>query len=294
MKDYRKSLSYEMYRLSRFFNSIFLGQQVSVTDFYNTLNKVPKSKRFEMPVAEEMQLGMSIGLALEGFLPISIYQRIDFLPRACDQIVNHLNLINELSRKRKWFLKNVIRKIENGNRYLFAAMGMSLGIIIYYLIRKIKPEILVETGVCNGVSTAFILFALHKNNKGKLYSIDFPMVEGEPYGKYSILSVVPKGKKPGWIIPKYLKRNWELIIGKSQEKLPELVNRLKKIDIFIHDSEHSYDCMWFEFNEVYKVLNDGGTLISHNIDWNNAFYDFSKKYNKKIIKIGKVTGLIVK
>ena len=56
------------------------------------------SKRMEMPVAEEMQLGMSIGMALEGYLPISIYQRMDFLPRACDQLVNHLDIIKELSQ----------------------------------------------------------------------------------------------------------------------------------------------------------------------------------------------------
>lgn len=100
MTDYIKALSYEMYRLSRFSNSIFLGQQVSVTDFYGTLNKVTKSKRYEMPVAEEMQLGMSIGLALEGYLPISIFQRIDFLPRACDQLVNHLDIMKKLSNGR--------------------------------------------------------------------------------------------------------------------------------------------------------------------------------------------------
>jgi len=51
-----------------------------------------------MPVTEEMQLGISIGMALEGFLPISIYQRMDFLPRAMDQFVNHLNIIPKLSR----------------------------------------------------------------------------------------------------------------------------------------------------------------------------------------------------
>lgn len=77
---------------------LFLGQQVASEEFYGTLKDIPMNIRQEMPVAEDMQMGLSIGLALEGYLPISIYQRMDFLPRAMDQLVNHLNLTKELSR----------------------------------------------------------------------------------------------------------------------------------------------------------------------------------------------------
>ena len=77
---------------------MFIGQQTASEDFYGLLKNVLMSKRTEFPVAEELQLGLSIGLAMEGYLPISIYQRMDFLPRACDQLVNHLDLIKELSR----------------------------------------------------------------------------------------------------------------------------------------------------------------------------------------------------
>ena len=63
-----------------------------------TLNDISIDKRIEMPVAEELQMGMSIGLALNGFLPICIFQRMDFIPRAMDQIVNHLNIFEELSK----------------------------------------------------------------------------------------------------------------------------------------------------------------------------------------------------
>jgi pyruvate dehydrogenase E1 component beta subunit len=95
---YHKAIVKEMNILAEIPNSIFLGQQVASENFYNTLDDIPMHKRREMPVAEEMQMGISIGMSLEGYLPISIYQRMDFLPRAMDQIVNHLNLIEELSR----------------------------------------------------------------------------------------------------------------------------------------------------------------------------------------------------
>ncbi len=96
--NYHKAICEEMITFSKMKNIIFLGQQTKSEDFYNTVKEVPLNLRYEMPVAEELQLGLSIGLALEGFLPISIYQRMDFLPRACDQLVNHLDLIKELSR----------------------------------------------------------------------------------------------------------------------------------------------------------------------------------------------------
>ena len=96
--EYHKAICYQMQRLAQDKRVIFLGQQVASEDFYATLKEIPLSKRIEMPVAEELQMGLSIGLALEGFLPVSVFQRMDFLPRACDQIVNHLNLIEDMSR----------------------------------------------------------------------------------------------------------------------------------------------------------------------------------------------------
>lgn len=95
---YYKAVCEEMERLSLIPNVIFLGQQVISETFYGTLDNVALHKRWEMPVAEELQMGLSIGLALEGYFPISIYQRMDFIPRAMDQLVNHLNLLSEMSR----------------------------------------------------------------------------------------------------------------------------------------------------------------------------------------------------
>ena len=99
---YKDHLRDEMNRLSQDPHVVFLGQQVATQDFYGTLCDIPIVRRgcrvrIEMPVAEELQMGISIGLAINGFTPVSIYQRIDFLPRAMDQIVNHLDIIREMS-----------------------------------------------------------------------------------------------------------------------------------------------------------------------------------------------------
>lgn len=81
--------------------TLFVGQSVRYSGhiMYETLEeaKVPMDKRIEMPVAEDMQMGISIGLALEGYIPISIYPRMDFLIIAMNQLVNHLDKIREMS-----------------------------------------------------------------------------------------------------------------------------------------------------------------------------------------------------
>jgi hypothetical protein len=47
-------------------------------------------------------------------------------------------------------------------------------LILYSIVRAYKPEIVVETGVAHGVTSAFLLCAMHENRKGHLYSIDLP------------------------------------------------------------------------------------------------------------------------
>ena len=80
-------------------NTIFIGQAVEVpgTAMYNTLKNVPKIKLLELPVAEEMQMGMSLGLAMDGNVPISIFPRWNFLLLAMNQLVNHLDRIHYIS-----------------------------------------------------------------------------------------------------------------------------------------------------------------------------------------------------
>lgn len=58
---------------------------------FQTLQDVPKEKRIEFPVAEDMQMGVAIGLALRGALPVCIYPRWNFLLLAMSQLVHHLD-----------------------------------------------------------------------------------------------------------------------------------------------------------------------------------------------------------
>jgi len=98
---YREAIVEAMRMLTQDKRTLFIGQSVRYSGhaIFNTLKdaKVPLDKRIELPVFEDTQLGMSTGLALEGFIPISIYPRIDFLIIAMNQLVNHLDKWVEMS-----------------------------------------------------------------------------------------------------------------------------------------------------------------------------------------------------
>lgn len=91
--SYFDALSNAMRALGNMPNTIFMGQGVGVpgTTMSDTFRDIPASKRLEMPVAEDMQMGMAIGMALEGLLPICVFPRWNFLLLAANQLVNHLD-----------------------------------------------------------------------------------------------------------------------------------------------------------------------------------------------------------
>ena len=81
-------------------NVLFLGQSVSYSgnSIYNTLKTIPDNRKIETPVFEETQMGISTGLALEGFIPVTCYPRFDFLLCAVNQLVNHLDKMEDMTR----------------------------------------------------------------------------------------------------------------------------------------------------------------------------------------------------
>lgn len=96
---YLSEIQQAMKILSEQPNALFIGQAVRYPGqaMHRTLDLVPMEKRIEMPVIEEFQMGHSIGLALQGYLPISIFPRFDFLILAMNQLVNHLDKLPLMS-----------------------------------------------------------------------------------------------------------------------------------------------------------------------------------------------------
>lgn len=77
---------------------VFIGQAVGVpgTFMFNTLKDVPESQRVEVPVSESFQMQMTVGAAFSGYLPISIYPRLNFLMLAMGDMSNIVDKMPEI------------------------------------------------------------------------------------------------------------------------------------------------------------------------------------------------------
>ena len=110
---YFEELKRSMEYLGNKRNTIFIGQAVEVpgTAMSNTLKNIKKDKLVELPVAEEMQMGMTIGMLMAGQIPVSIFPRWNFLLLAINQLVNHLDkftLMNGRGYKSKAIIRTSI------------------------------------------------------------------------------------------------------------------------------------------------------------------------------------------
>jgi predicted O-methyltransferase YrrM len=153
----------------------------------------------------------------------------------------------------------------------------------YAAVRALAPNCIVETGVANGVSSSYLLLALQKNEHGRLHSIGLPET-----------TFLPPGKAPGWIVPKWLHAAWQVHLGDAREILPRLLEQLGKIEIFIHDSLHTYDHMMWEFETAYPHLRSRGLLISDDVLWNNSFRDFARNVRAREAQITRGVGFLLK
>jgi Methyltransferase domain len=183
--------------------------------------------------------------------------------------------------------------------YSLGAIGYTEGVYLYAVLRKIRPQTAVETGVANGFSTAFSLLALQNNGEGHLHSIDLPREVGREYDIGTFYegegrAGIPPGSEPGWLIPTELKQRWTLVLGKSQEELPPLLARVGTIDSFMHDSEHSFECMWFEYNQAWPALRPGGVLVSDDINSTPAFRRFAAQVRREPLRLARGMGLLTR
>jgi len=152
---------------------------------------------------------------------------------------------------------------------------------LYWAVRRLKPKVIVQTGLSNGLSCAFMMLALAQNGpEGKLYGIDLPHIfnphdpfwtkKGENYGV-----MIPEGRRSGWLVPDIYRDRFEVQIGDAKELLPGLVDRLERLDLFFHDSDHTYEHMMFEYEEVMRKLAPGGVIMADDVSWNSSLWDYA-------------------
>jgi predicted O-methyltransferase YrrM len=138
---------------------------------------------------------------------------------------------------------------------------------LWRMIRHLRPEIVVETGVAHGLTSRFILEACLLNGAGTLWSIDLPPFNPERRPEVGVA-----------VNEERLRARWSYIKGTSRRRLPRLLAMLPRIDVFIHDSMHSDRNMTFEFDLIWQHLRPGGILVADDVDASTAFYEFTQRH----------------
>jgi predicted O-methyltransferase YrrM len=160
-----------------------------------------------------------------------------------------------------------------------ASTSQDRGPVLYALVRALRPTHVLETGVASGTSSYYLLAALAKNGSGSLDSVDLPPEawKGTAYGERDTVAL-PEQQRTGWVVPVELRPRWRLHLGDTKALLPGIVAGASPVDLFLHDSEHTYETMIFEYRTVWPFLRESGVLASDDVGWNRAFGDFAREH----------------
>jgi predicted O-methyltransferase YrrM len=182
--------------------------------------------------------------------------------------------------------------IEKEAKEKLSKLSVSLGgggnyILLYFLVRKLKPNIVVETGVAAGWSSLAILKAFTKNKKGKLYSSDFPYFRLKNPEQYV-----------GFLAKNEINKiNWYLDVRGDDLAIPEIVKRIEDntIDLIHYDSDKSYSGRDKVFNTLIPKINRNTIVIFDDIQDNLHFKNLVNKTKKDYFILefkGKYLGIL--
>ena len=195
-------------------------------------------------------------------------------PKLYDEILSDIDLLEKYADDK---LSRLSISLGGGGNY----------ILLYFLVRKIMPKTVVETGVAAGWSSLAILRALQKNGKGKLYSSDFPyfrLKNPEQYVGYLAKDEINK-------------INWFLDVRGDDLAIPEILKRIgdESIDLFHYDSDKSYSGREMVFKNLNTKIDSKTITIFDDIQDNLHFKNLIEKTKKDywIIEFkGKYLGIL--
>lgn len=145
------------------------------------------------------------------------------------------------------------------------AVETGTSFLLYALVRRLRPRIVIEMGVGNGHSSYYILRALQANGDGRLYSFDIV-------------------KEAGTLLSDDERRLWEFRLVHRQREARSLeahLADLPRADLCFHDAGHGYLAQYLEFARLYEHLAEGGTLVLDDVDASYGLIDFCRLSGKQ-------------
>jgi predicted O-methyltransferase YrrM len=131
------------------------------------------------------------------------------------------------------------------------------------LVSLSRPRVAIETGVADGASTRTILHEMNINGGGVLISYD----------------IDPAASDSGRGVPGPAKWRFEILEQASAlDALKERVQDLEgPIDLWYHDSDHSYHWQTEELRLAASVISRPGIIVVDDVDGNGAFAKFLRE-----------------
>lgn len=147
--------------------------------------------------------------------------------------------------------------------------------LCYAVVRALRPETVVETGVARGYSSAAILQALEDSGTGHLWSIDLPPLS-QAADEYV-----------GLVVPDRLRHRWSLSIGPDRHELRRVPPPGLPIDIALYDSDKTYLGMSRTLRYLWSRLRPGGLLVVDDVNTHDAFARFCLEHRLPIVACAK-------
>jgi predicted O-methyltransferase YrrM len=159
-------------------------------------------------------------------------------------------------------------------------LGIESSLLLYVLVRTLRPSLVCETGVANGVSTTLILHALLRNGAGRLHSIDIA---------HDVGALVPDEQRHAWTLH---------VLDRSapRRSFAHVVSELPQAtELFLHDSDHSYSWQKYELETIWRSLAPRAVVLMDDAHASLALSDFCRARTLALtllVESRKVMGII--
>lgn len=226
---------------------------------WSTARRLHERRRVERGALDHMRLFAELA-NLCGATPQAVAQVYAELTErgAFEEIRGQISAITDLQRETERIARWGVEKYVRFDRTA-----------LYCLVRLARPQTVVETGTRWGIGSYFIARALEANGSGRLFTFDLGAT-----GSRAEYAWPESEQELAFLLPERLRPMVEIVEGDALSTLPAWLPRMGPVDLFYHDSCHTYEHMWGEFSLVYPAIPPGGLFLSEDTDQNDAWRDF--------------------
>jgi len=228
--------------------------------------------------------GVDDQTCLRRLLPVEATVDKDSVEALLQELLDSKHLMDSLDSSQGRSHSGLPPELTGRDRLLAQAglegTGRGRAMFLYVAVRLLRPRVVVETGCFTGWDSAVLLQALDRNEFGHLHTIDLRAEQGR-FSQTGAGAGLPAELPIGFLVPPALKDRWTLIEGDVRDELQRLLGQLPAVDLFFHDSDHSYGHIMWELTTIWPHLSRNGLVVADDISWNAALWDFGRRVRRR-------------